>query len=66
MVFPFVKGLKQWMNAYNNNNKQTPSITSSTSYPIIQLAKKSPSNPQLSKDEQRKLKHTQQPGGHQV
>jgi hypothetical protein len=62
MVFPFVKGLRQWMNAYNNNKQQQTLLTPSTSNPVSitsdqknQIKK----SPQLSKEEQRKLKQVQ-------
>ena len=60
MVFPFVKGLKQWMS--NNQGKQVhrePTLTPSASYPIMPITKKSPSNAQSNKDEQRKAKQMQ-------
>lgn len=72
MVFPFVKGLKQWMHAYQSQNlvktqqqqqqikpNEQTAMTPSNSYPTSLMAKKSPSNPQLSRDEQRKMKQIQ-------
>jgi hypothetical protein len=66
MVFPFVKALKQWISANSpkqQNNKTNEAIgttlTSSSTYPLLPISKKSPSNQQLNKDEQRKLKQVQ-------